>query len=304
MHEVKYAHIQNVQQRDMEQDSQNIFHQAENDIIDSYTALRATQRESQLVRSSMSPSQMKESATMLSGEDPYKLRLDPAYLESRYSVDTANNNERVIRGSRAIAADQTAPRQPRQTDSTQTCWEDVIGYGSSSRNPYTATEGSLAGIPERDSGHSDLQSERGSVHRTVRGGVPPLMSDFQRQNSVKSLSGAASGPGINNSVDMFDYKKYASSRTSDAASLVSSLQSMELRDRHDRRSAVSSLSSHEGHRHHQQGSRQSYRNSRDSAWTDASVPVVLDARLSRPFDQPTCDPVTVRDRSSRYERRR
>lgn len=312
-HELKYAHIQNVQRGDVEGD---VFYQAENDIIDSYAALRATQRESQLIRSSLSRSQAHGSATVLSGEDPYRPKVDPTYRESRYSNDTFDNNERVIRGSIAIAADHMVPNRPQQTLSTQTNWGDVTGLGANRANAYATTTRPLERISERHSSHRDVPSPQGSIRGTVRGGAPPMTPGVQRSVSVRSSRG---GPGVHNSMDMFDYRTYNPSRHSGVGSLVSSLHSMDLRDRQGRDSAISSMSSREDYRSardrpvHQERpaypeaslpprSSRSYRDSQESSWTDASIPVA-DARLSRPFHQPDYE-TTTRERLARYERRR
>lgn len=100
-------------------DNDSIY-DAENDIIDTYAALRQTQRTSRLFSAILANSQALEASfasetvskpvsktrkTEKSGQGdacPYLPNTNPAYLESRYSIDTIRNNERALLAKSAV----------------------------------------------------------------------------------------------------------------------------------------------------------------------------------------------------------
>lgn len=93
-------------------------HDAENDIIDSYAALRGAQRASVIASVDILagnipeyPSyQVQEPTPRSEGKSsPYGPKVDKAYIESRYSLDTTLNNDRVVRGLTAQLGDLHLP---------------------------------------------------------------------------------------------------------------------------------------------------------------------------------------------------
>lgn len=96
----------------------NSIEDAENDVIDTYAALRATQRFSSML------SPIKETGSA-SKNSPYSYS-DPAYNESRYSINTVANNARVIgTPSRMFDTDKRKVKH----ESALTVWP-VKGTGS------------------------------------------------------------------------------------------------------------------------------------------------------------------------------
>lgn len=93
-------------------------HDAENDIIDSYAALRAAQRASVIASVDIMagnipeyPSYQIQAATPRSegNSSPFASPAAKTYIESRYSIDTIRNNDRVVRGLSAQLGDLQPP---------------------------------------------------------------------------------------------------------------------------------------------------------------------------------------------------
>lgn len=142
-----------------EDDFQNTLHDAENDIIDSYAALRQSQRASIPLTAGLASGKLSNhtrpaytqgrKAAKEDGLDrkpttaqgntnphPERLKKTPAYCESRYSIDSIRNDEQVRLGREAalavLEAGETDPadlRSPRSStakvsarDSQATVW--------------------------------------------------------------------------------------------------------------------------------------------------------------------------------------
>lgn len=120
------------------------FHDAENDIIDAYAALRASQKASVMASVDIVagnildvpdfPSyQTQFQAVPTEGNSsPYGRKIDKTYIESRYSIDTIRNNDRVIRGYTNHIADLPPSQKVGKydiRDSAATLWP-VLQTGS------------------------------------------------------------------------------------------------------------------------------------------------------------------------------
>lgn len=283
LHENKYTREHGIKQDidtdKEEEDTKDVFYQAEHDIIDTYSALRATQRQSLLLRSQVSLIQKHESATMLADGNPYKCGLNPAYDESRYSVDTISNNQRVVHRGSALAALHGVLGRRKQTDSAQTCWGDIFVSGLGQGSPCTTPRSRLAGNPEMHSNCS-VSSGRGSARVSGRGAIPDTNAGTQASGTRASSD--SHGPRVPTSQDMFDYRTYDANTAPETGSIVSSLSGTDL-DHHGGGSPVSAMNDHTDYVYQQV---RPWKSQRDSVWTDASVRLSVDAKLSRPFEQP------------------
>ena len=171
---------------------------AENDIIDTYAALRATQRASAMLSTDIIAGKIpqypayRKSSSATTTEDkgkarsPYKPNVDKAYLESRYTFNTVLNNERAIFGPDAALDDLQAgtQRPPQRYDD---CTPDAIAAQLRDTRISTATVWPIRVNGANESRIELLQLKMGHdsdrARHSARPGPPSRSRDQSKSNT-------------------------------------------------------------------------------------------------------------------------
>lgn len=195
--------------KDLEADAVNdSIYDAENDIIDTYAALRATQRASALLSASIAPnaegqplpekdqSRKAKSLGVTRGESsPYLSKADLAYNESRYSVDTVRNNDRAILKGSSVFGDpkSNVRRAPRKTVYSVVSSDEFLRdspSGTDSRERAVSQHASSATVwPVFSNGSRiELRSAMGDLSRSTpaRENTPTTSVRGERQSKGHS----------------------------------------------------------------------------------------------------------------------
>lgn len=287
----------------------DIVHRAENDDIDSYTALRASQRLSQ----SLNPQggfynncQGGRSSRLTGERNPSVLKQDPAYRDSRSSGATpaAHDIRRVTDSSTGtLGADIYGKGHLSKTDSVQTRWEDVMagcaGGGGSGAGAAASKASSLGRIAEE---HHDrvpdgqLPGRQSSVRKPVRGVLQELRPSPSPQIHRATPQASHSTPPNYRDSSVYSQSGLSTSGRDipipDTSSVYSQVSGLSIQDHCDSRSSVSSQNTINRCYDRQEKPRRPERESRESGWTNMTAETERGskigprARLSRPFEQP------------------